>query len=425
MWNRRQFRAARNGTNGALVVGDSLGRTQGEGRPCRRSSEPTPLFGRWLCGVSLALVVAGAVSAQTVDGSAVVRVLEGQLRRQEIVGVAAVVEQRGELLFQRALGVRDRELGSKMTLDTIFAVQELVAPVLAVATLGLQERGKLSLDDPVADYLPFVADLEVRVGDGTTRRARRQMTIRDLLRRTDGLVTPPPANGKRWQSRARLLAALAGEPLAFDPGDRWSYGPSVELLGRILEVVTEQSLERCLHRRIFRPLGMTDTAYHVPSDKRRRLAITYKQSFAGRLKRSRTRPPWETPASPLAERGMYSTPADCLRFLALLRGRGEVDGVRLLRDETFAEMTTDQLDGVPRPRLLGRSGFGLGVAVVGAGEVSGNGMGQGSLYWGGSAGTAFWVDPTRQVSGLYFSQGVPQIDVVREFQAEVYRSLLR
>ena len=373
--------------------------------------------GAALASVILLSGAPGALADSSRDDR-IAAVLEQQVDRGAVVGVAALVEVRGEVYHHSFAGLRDREHELPMVADAIFPVDAMATPVFAVAALLLEERGRLSLSDPVAKYLPKLASLRVQQsGDESPERA---VTLRDLLTHSSGIPTIRVVPRKRRGATAQPAPRLQTPRLAFTPGSRWSYRQSTDVMARVLEAAAGMPLDQFLKRQLFWRLGMRETGFDVPQKMRGRIVRTYKQTNTARLKRIRIKPGRSSPRDGAA---LYTTMQDMHRFLRMLLAGGELDGVRVLKAESVRQMLRDTLGDRPTPRLLGGHGQGLGVAIVRSESAVEDGMSAGSFFWGGRAGTCFWVDPARQLIGLYLTRRIPQYGVAREFQAAVYGAL--
>ncbi len=333
------------------------------------------------------------------------------IKQGRIVGCQALVCLRNDVCYFKTFGQLDREKEKAMEPDAIFRIYSMSKPITSVAVMILVEEEKIDLDAPVSDYLPEFAELKVLVKDGDAEGGFREappeqpMTVRDLLRHTSGLTygffgdTEVDQRYRqagvlgRDRNLQDMVAKLAKIPLLYQPGERFHYSVSTDVLGRVVEVVSQQSFKEFLEQRIFNPLGMKDTFFTVPKDKQLRLAQMYAPNENG-LK----------PANPLSSwrfvnpsefysggGGLCSTCHDYLRFCKMMLNEGELDGVRILKPETVRAMTKNQL-----PNSKGFQ-FGLGVSIDG----------DGAYGWGGAAGTRFWIDPKNQVIGIFMVQVNP------------------
>ena len=363
-------------------------------------------------------------------------VLRGEIDRGLVPGTVALVARRGRIAHFEALGARDPAGGAPMHRDSLFRIYSMTKPIVSVAAMMLWEEGRFLLGDPLAKYLPEFAHPEVAVErNGTIERvpAERESTMQDLLRHTAGLTYEFRGNApvqklymdakifRRNQTNAEQAATLARLPLMYQPGTRWEYSRATDVLGRVIEVLTGESLRDVLAERILKPLGMADTDFFVPPSKHQRLAEAFAkdpESGAGvQLLEVRQQPSFESGGG-----GLVSTAMDYARFLQLLLNGGTLDGTRLLSRKTVEYMTADHLGGMPgTPDLLIPGyGFGLGFAVrlqAGLAQVPGS---TGQYYWGGLAGTTFWVDPAEQLFALLLIQGPGQ----REYFRVLFRDLV-
>ncbi|MGO8915261.1 MAG: serine hydrolase domain-containing protein [Stellaceae bacterium] len=363
-------------------------------------------------------------------------VLRGEIDSGRVPGTVALVARRGKVAHFEALGARDPVSGAGLNKDSLFRIYSMTKPIVSVAAMMLWEEGRFLLGDPLAKYLPDFADRQVAVERGGRIElvpAERDITLQDLLRHTSGLTyefrgTAPVQKMymdaklfRRNQTNAEQAATLASLPLMHQPGTRWEYSRSTDVLGRVIEVLTGESLGTVLAERILKPLGMTDTDFFVPPGKHQRLAEAFAKDpetgAAVQLIEVRERPSFESGGG-----GLVSTAMDYARFLQMLLAGGTLDGVRLLSRKTVEYMTADHLGGIPgAPDLLIPGyGFGLGFAVrlqPGIAQVPGS---TGQYYWGGLAGTTFWVDPAEQLFALLLIQGPGQ----REYFRVLFRDLV-
>ena len=355
-------------------------------------------------------------------------VIRGDVERRLIPGAVLAIARGGRLAYGEAFGWHDREAGVPMSADAIFRVASMTKPITSVAAMMLAEEGRLEIAAPVAQYLPEFAELTV----GTERRkAQRAMTVQDLMRHTSGLTyaqfgdTPVQMIWRDTklmdedQTNAELVAKLAGLPLMFEPGTTWEYSMSTDVLGRVVEVVSGESLAEFFADHIFRPLDMADTGFAATGERAARVAEPQNDPATG------SRPPmrnvtrenrWHSGGG-----GAVSTAADYLRFCQMLLNGGELDGVRLLAPKTIAYMASDHLPPdcaygeTARPRFGALApvpemgyGFGLGFAVrkePGRSPVPGS---VGEFFWGGVTGTYFWIDPQEQMVVVLMLQAPDQ-----------------
>lgn len=377
-----------------------------------------------------------AVGLSTRHLSRLTDVLRGAIDRGIIPGAVALIARHGKIAHLQALGLRDPAGASPMQDDTIFRIYSMTKPIVSVAVMMLVEEGRLMLSDPLPKHLPAFADPKVAVerdGKVEIEPAARDITIQDLLRHTSGLTyefrgTAPVQKMymdakvfRRNQTNADQVATLATLPLMHQPGARWEYSRSTDVLGRLVEVVSGLTLGEFLHQRIIAPLGMVDTAFQVPEQKHGRLA----EAFARDPETGAAVQLIEVGEKPMFESGgggMVSTAVDYARFCQMLLSGGTLDGVRLIGRKTVELMTADHLGPVTGSPdlLLPGYGFGLGFAVrrhAGMAQIPGS---VGEYYWGGLAGTTFWIDPKEQLFAIGMIQGPGQ----REYFRALFRYLV-
>jgi CubicO group peptidase (beta-lactamase class C family) len=344
-------------------------------------------------------------------------VLQGDVDRGLIPGAVLLIARAGQIAYAEAFGWRDRESRAPMALDAIFRIASMTKPVTSVAAMMLTEEGKLQIAAPVAEYLPEFHDRTV----GIERvRAQRTMTVQDLMRHTSGLTYAHFGDSpvqmiwrdadlmSEHQTNAELVDKLARLPLLFEPGTTWEYGMSTDVLGRVVEVTSGQSLADFFASRITGPLGLNDTAFEAAGPRTARLAEPQADPATGArpVMRAVARPHrWASGGG-----GLVSTAADYLRFCQMLLNGGALDRTRLLAPGTIRHMTADHLPPAVGYGATARSrfgalapvpemgyGFGLGFAVRIAAGMSPVPGSVGEYFWGGVTGTYFWIDPAEQL----------------------------
>jgi CubicO group peptidase (beta-lactamase class C family) len=374
-------------------------------------------------------------------------------------GWSALVARHGEPVFAAGGGFRDRALGLPVEPGTLWRLYSMTKPVTSVAVMSLVEQGALALEDPVSQYLPEFADLVVYSGGSPSslrvRPASEPVKIWHLLSHTAGLtlglahmdpvdalyrdagydVLPRPG-----ATLEQMCADVAGLPLLFDPGTSWNYSLAVDVLGRIIEVCSGETLDRFMDKNILGPLGMADTAFTLDPARLGDLAEIYSPDPAtGELTvNDELRPTFRQPAefpSGSGVPGLVSTLGDYHRFASMLVRGGELDGTRLLSPRTLALMASNHLPGgmdlttfakYPGEEHCG-SGFGLGFSVV-IDPVSARSLGnKGEFGWSGAANTHFFVDPVDGVTALFFTQvatfGQHRIPLRQQLRSLVYQAL--
>jgi CubicO group peptidase (beta-lactamase class C family) len=362
--------------------------------------------------------------------------LRAEIERGRVPGAVALVARRGRIAYFESLGVRDPASGAPMHKDTIFRIYSMTKPIVSVAAMMLWEEGRFLLNDALAKYLPDFGRMKVAVPrDGNIELVppEREITMQDLLRHTSGLTYEFRGNApvqkmymeakiyRRNQTNADQAATLAQLPLMHQPGTRWEYSRSTDVLGRLVEVLSGMTLGEFLATRILKPLGMTDTAFFVPAEHHGRLAEAFPRDpetdAPVQLVEVKDKPRFESGGG-----GMVSTALDYARFLQMLLNGGRLDGVRLLSRKTLEYMTADHLGpvtGAP-DLLIPGYGFGLGFAVrlqAGIAQVPGS---IGQYFWGGLAGTTFWVDPKEDFFALMLIQAPGQ----REYYRVLFRDMV-
>ena len=342
----------------------------------------------------------------------------------KIPGGVALVARHGKVTVVTTFGYRDLAAKAPMTEDTIFAVASMTKPITCVAVMTLVEQGKLGLDDPVAKYIPELKGLRV-LGDArddaetelATVPVKRPVTIRHLLTHTSGISYGVFAStdarlkaaykragvvGPRHRTIADLVARLAEVPLAHQPGEGWTYGFSHDVLARVVEVASGRRFDQYLQEWIFTPLDMRDTSYHVPEDKRGRVATIYDAGEGGALSPLPREYGSETYFS--GGGGLFSTARDYARFAQMILNGGVLEGRRILEQGTVAAMTTNQIGEL---WSFGERKYGLGFGLALAAGPDGGAPVLERFFSGGSYSTNFYVLPRRDLVLVLMEQVVP------------------
>ena len=372
-------------------------------------------------------------------------VLLGETDKKRLPGAVAVVARHGQVALFDSVGQLNPATGVAMAHDARFRIYSMTKPIVSVAAMMLMEEGKLLLNDPVAKILPEFAAQQVatlEAGAVQLQPVGRAATLHDLLRHTAGMTyeflgsTPVQRQytqlriGSRERSLAEFTRQLAGLPLIFEPGSAFEYSRATDVLGRVIEVISGQTLQVFLRERIFEPLGMQDTAFHVQEQHHELIAEPFARDPDGGVQ-MRVLDVRNDAALASGGGGLTSTAMDYARFLQFMLNRGEFAGVRLLGPRTVDFMTTDHLGEIPvfsagsRSLLPAGHGFGLGFAVrkhLGVAPVPGS---VGTYFWGGLAGTTFFVDPALDLFGILMLQAPNQREYYRMlFRDMVYAALL-
>jgi len=349
---------------------------------------------------------------------------------KKIAGGVFAVARRGKVVQFETCGMMDIEAGKPMRRDTIFRFYSMSKPITSVAAMMLYEQGKIKLDDPVSEYIPEFKELKV-VADPdaeviTEVAAKREMTVRDLMRHTSGLtygVFGNTAVDKLYREAIQLSGdgvtleemakKLSPIPLLYQPGTKWHYSVSTDVLGRVVEVASGKSLDKFFAEHIFEPLGMVDTAFYVPSEKIDRFATNYGPNPQGGLQPidiPKTSQYTKMPTFLSGGGGLVSTASDYMRFCLMLLNKGEFGGRRLLKTETVEMMTKNQLPEIAYPIGTGDQagvGFGLGFSVQIENSSGESASHIGEYGWGGMASTHFWISPKDEIAVVALTQYIP------------------
>ena len=359
-------------------------------------------------------------------------VIKADVDKRVIPGAVVLVARHGKVALFETVGVRDPATKVPMTKDTIFRIYSMSKPITSVAAMALWEDGKFNLAEPVSKYIPQMGGLKVGVekkdesGKPTLElvAATRDMTIQDLFRHTSGLtygffgpglVKKMYVEAKVWNdypSNAELVDRLAKLPLAYQPGTTWDYSHSTDVLGRLVEVISRQSLYQFEKERLLDPMGMHDTSFYVTDKaKQTRIAEPFPDDRSIGVD-AEFNDPRVAQAAESGGGGMVGTAMDYARLCQMLLNGGTLDGKRILGPKTVAYMTSDHLGTAvaPGPLYLPGTGFGfgLGFAVRKDAGVSPFAGSVGEYNWGGAGGTYFWVDPKEDMFVVFMMQSPKQ-----------------
>lgn len=364
----------------------------------------------------------------------------------KVAGFVTLVARRGKIAYFDKAGYQDLARRTPMELDTLFRIYSMAKPISSVAFMMLFERGRVRLEDRLSRYIPAFKHARVYAGEGKLVDAVREITVHDLLVHTAGLSyggieeTKLPVDG--LYDRADLfnpkidlqemVRRIADLPLAYQPGTVWHYSVATDVVGRLIEIVADMPLPDFLGEKVFRPLGMIDTGFRVPAEKRPRFSTLY-----GKTRDSGLAVLDDTLGGDyfgtnlfLGGSGLVSTTADYCHFAQMVLNKGELHGTRLLGTRTVEYMTANHLP----PSLLPISmegpwpgfGFGLGFSVMLDVALSGMMGSVGVHGWGGWANTHFWVDPKEQLIGILMLQYIPSgtHPVTNDFRTAAYQALI-
>ena len=359
------------------------------------------------------------------------------LAPRKIAGALTLVARRGRIAHLKAVGSADLERGVPLRDDTIFRIYSMTKPITSVALMTLYERGAFQLEDPVHRFIPEWRELRVYDGGNhplfATRPCERAMTVRDLFTHSSGLTYGFMERtnvdrayrrlgiGERDKPLAEMIATLAKLPLEFSPGTRWNYSVATDVLGHLIEVISGKRLDAFLRDELFAPLGMVDTAFHVPADKLDRFSSNYERGPGKQLRLidDRAKSAYaEPPVFLSGGGGLVSTARDYARFCQMLLNGGTLGGARILGRKTIELMTLNHLPGgqdVSQLNIGGQFsqvayegvGFGLGFSVtldLARAQTVGS---VGEYAWGGAASTAFWIDPKEELTVIFMTQFMP------------------
>ncbi len=373
--------------------------------------------------------------------------MQGYVDRGVYAGITTLIARRGKIVHADEFGWRDKEAQAPMTADTIFRLYSMTKPIVCIGLMTLLEEGRCTLIDPLAKYIPAFGGVKVLEADGSLVNPVRPITLRDLMTHTSGLtyhVFDESPVGKVYRS-AKILDArctleavvddLARYPLAFQPGSQWRYSVGIDVVARVIEVISGRPLGAFLHERLFEPLGMVDTAFEVPPEERNRLAAMYgrpdpflpEATLTGafvawakgvneRLDVSRSYPVDSPKVFVRGGHGLFGTTRDYWRFAQMLANGGQLDGVRIIGRKTLALMHSNHVPAALLPLSIGvlplpGYGFGLGSRVALDVAETGAPGSVGEFGWAGAANTYYWVDPQEELVALFMTQSMLSFDL--------------
>ena len=405
------------------------------------------------------------------------RWLDRQIASERLAGASVLLSRRGKVAFFEASGKSDREADKAFDEDTIVRIYSMTKPITTVAAMMLYEEGLFQLDDPVSQFIPEFAKTRVWLGGDSaiteTQAVAEPMTIRHLMTHTAGLTygfmhsnvidAELRKEGLEFPSRIESLEEwvkkLAAIPLICQPGSQWNYSVATDVLGRLVEIWSETSLEDFFQCRIFTPLQMHDTGFYVKAENQNRFSALYNPlsgvGMGNVAKASKEGSGSETPQlglklSESSEKSVYLTKtelfsggggltssiSDYARFCQMLLNGGELDGQRLLAPKTVQFMRKNQLPEDRDMAAMGQPvwsetnyegiGFGLGFAVVIDPVKAHTITSVGEHHWGGAASTFFWLDPEEDLFVVFFTQLMPSstYPVRRELRTAIYQALV-
>jgi CubicO group peptidase (beta-lactamase class C family) len=391
-------------------------------------------------------------------------VMQSYVEQRGFAGLSTLLARRGQVIHFEHVGWQDRESRTPQSADTIFRIYSMTKPIICTALMTLYEEGRFQLFDPLAKFLPAFGKLRVLTGTTPSDTQEvdlvRPITIRDLFTHTSGLtysfLEDSPVSEQYRQAGLlsdadRTLEAMIGElarlPLAYQPGTKWHYSLAIDVLAHLIEVISGQPLQHFLSERLFGPLGMTDTGFSVPPEKRERIATMYghpdiaintfssimeawQAGFNERIDVDTTYPTSNTHSFARGGHGLFSTTWDYMRFAQMLLNRGELDGARILAPKVAALMHMNHMPPAMLPYEIGGIpsagyGFGLGSRVLLNVAESALPGSVGEFGWGGAAKTYYWVDPKEELVGVLMAQFMIAFDLPdKDFQVLAYQALL-
>lgn len=377
-------------------------------------------------------------------------VLQQYVDSGELVGVVSMIARKGEIVHFDEYGVLNKDTGQAVAKDSIFRIYSMTKPITTLAVMKLYEEGKLQLTDPVERYLPAFRDVKVAGAGGALQAPQRPMTVQMLMTHTAGLtygVFGDTLVDRQYRDagvmtspdNTTFIERLGAIPLQNQPGSQFHYSVATDVLGALVEAVSGQTLGEYFEQHIFAPLQMTDTSFQVPAEKISRFGTNHIFNPQSGQLEVNDRPS----ASNFVNRqtfesgggGLLSTAEDYMRFSQMLLNGGELDGERIIGSKTLEYMTQNHLGGIfgdhgvhdagVLPGFARGTGFGLGFAVVEDPTAAGGVSSEGEYYWGGAAGTIFWIDPQEELTGIVMIQHMNvRVPLRAAFKALTYGAIV-
>jgi len=370
--------------------------------------------------------------------------------------VQASVMRHGKVVFETSMGLGDRERGTPLRDDAIFRIYSMTKPITSIAFMMLVEEGKVALDDPVTKFIPAWKDLGVyaggEFGEFRSTPATAPMRMVDLLRHTSGLsyrihdVSPLGRAHQAYkigqpggEDLAGAMAQMANIPLHFEPGSAWNYSVATDVVGYLVGLISGMPYHEFLEEKIFKPLGMVDTAFHVREGQEHRFVSCYRLNPAGQVELMddvETSTYLKPTKYHAGGAGLVSTRADYLQFCRMLLGKGALSDVRLISPKTLALMTANHLPdgkdltqasiGMFSEATYAGVGFGLGFATTMDPHKTLLPGTAGDYFWGGMASTFFWIDPKEDIAVVLMTQLAPSnsYPIRRQLRTLVYSALV-
>lgn len=370
--------------------------------------------------------------------------LSNEVKEGRLIGVQGMVFQDGKLIYDKSYGLRDRETGDSMKGNELYFIQSMTKPIVSAALMTLYDEGKFQLDDPVSKYLPEFSSLQI-VNDPTkgsssgTHPATLPVTIRQALSHTAGMshgIAPIAYDKEIWnalilnpniKTLGDRVTALSKLPLMWEPGSKWNYSFTPDIVGRLVEVISGKDLSAYLQEKIFDPLGMKETGYNLTDEQQKRVMVVYGFNPDSSLRRMDPQPNMSGNTIYSGVNALFSSAKDYLSFATMLMNRGELNGKRILKPETVDLMASDHTGGI-KYRLdtssqyvrLGNGivtdslgtlnlepgyQFGLGLAIVqDPARARRTSATMGEFFWSGANSTYFFVNPSKKLIGVFMTQ---------------------
>ncbi len=344
--------------------------------------------------------------------------LETEIAANKLPGSVLLIHEKGQQVYYKTLGSKEKGVQLGMPRDELFYIQSMTKPIISVAFMMLYEEGHFQLNDPIAKYLPEFTEMSVAAsmnGDYASKPATKPITIKHALSHTGGMLHGLngtdlgnelyrklyASNPSTIEERVKLLAS---SHLIAEPGEKWQYSASPDILARLIEVISGQSPDQFLQERLFDPLGMTDTGYNIKTGQEARKAILYTRQEDGTLalEDNQTEATGHTVFG--GTHGLFSTAKDYMKFCDMLVNNGKSNGQQLIGRKTLELMTSDHLGDIPYPDGYG---FGLGFGVINNVAESGRLATEGTYFWNGAYNTYFFIDPVNEIAVVLMMQFYP------------------
>lgn len=369
--------------------------------------------------------------------------MERYVNDGKVAGFVTLIARRGKVFYFDKFGYQDIGQKIPMAPDTIFRIYSMTKPITSLALMMLFEKGLVRLEDRVSKYIPEFSDLKVLGPDGQFDPLKKEITVHMLMTHTAGLsyADYEPALAKYylepyiWDHESTLeqfVEQMVALPQLYQPGEKWHYSMATDVVGRLIEIIADMPIADYFDEKIFKPLGMVDTAFSVPDEKKNRFAVLYgpEEDTLLATMDDKLSGEYSDPKLHSGGHGLVSTAEDYFKFAQMVLNKGEFEGVRILGSRTIEYMIINHITHDQMPLMMDvpwhGMGFGLGFRVVMDPAQAETMSSVGSIGWGGAASTNFWIDPAEEIIGILLTQLWPSYTypTTNDFHTAVYQALV-